>query len=116
MSSEYTGEMLALVFACVTLTDAECQKPKDAKILYDCATEAAFHGDLDRAAALIASQIPQKKPEDEFWSHNELAWIRWAQGDIGGAFVETELQRSTAMKVKNKKSRVGLLLHALWDK
>src|SRR3954471_11767109 len=108
MWREYTGEMLALVFACITVTDAECVQPKDGKILYQCATEAAFRGDLDRAATLIASQIPLKKAEDEFWSHNEIAWIRWAQNDYAGAFVETEMQRTTAMKVKDKKTRTAL--------
>jgi hypothetical protein len=108
--------MLALVFACVTLAEAECVQPKDGKLVYECATAAAFRGDFDRAAALIASQIPQAKPDAEFWAHNQLTWIRYAQNDFAGALVEADQQRATASKVKSKKDRLGLLLHALWDK
>jgi hypothetical protein len=121
MSLEYTFEMLvtaAIWFACVTveIPEAECLQPKDGKTVYECATAAAFRGDLDRAATLIASQIPQAKPDGEFWAHNELTWIRYAQNDFAGALVEAEQQRASATKVKDKKTRLALLLHALWDK
>ncbi len=128
--------MLSLLFACIGVTGdtsaaaaaesflksgdldkaAEVCKASADPSIYACATVAAFHGDFDHASALIASQIPAKRADQEFWAHNQLTWLRWASGDFAGALVETDQQRALALRVKDKKTQVALLLHALWDR
>ncbi len=85
---------------------------------YSAATAAAFRGDLARAAEIFAGHVAAagRDPEKEFWPHNQLTWVRWAEDDLAGALVEADQQRATALRVKDKKKRLGLLLHALWDK
>lgn len=85
---------------------------------YSAATAMAFRGELARASTIFAGHIAAtaQHPDMEFWAHNQLTWVRYAQNDFAGALVEADQQRATAMKVKNKKDRLALLLHALWDK
>jgi hypothetical protein len=85
---------------------------------YSAATAMAFRGKLDGSAAIFANHIAAtaQHPDLEFWAHNQLTWVRYDENDLAGALVEADQQRVTAMKVKNKKDRLSLLLHALWDK
>jgi hypothetical protein len=94
--------------------DLKCRFPAG----YTQATAAAFRGKFERAAEIISAQVKEtaQRPDLEFWTHNELTWLRWAMNDLAGALVETEQQRLTALRVKDKKQRTGLMLHALWDK
>jgi len=85
------------------------------------ATIAATSGDLPRARSLLSALVPQAKahPNDEleFWLHNELTWIRWAEGDRAGARAEVEQARATLdhALLDDDKSRT-LRLHERWDR
>jgi hypothetical protein len=94
--------------------DLKCKFPAG----YTQATAAAFRGNFERAATIIAGQIAAtaQRPDLAFWAHNELTWLRWAVKDLAGALVETEQQRVSALAVKDKQMRKSLLLHALWDR
>jgi SnoaL-like domain len=85
------------------------------------ATAAASAGDLGKARALLSALVPEAKerPGDEleFWLHNELTWIRWAEGDRAGARVEVDQARATLdhATLPDDKSR-ALRLHERWDR
>jgi ketosteroid isomerase-like protein len=88
---------------------------------YKSATAAAASGDLARARALLEALVPEAKtrPADdlEFWLHNELTWVRWAQGDLAGARDEVEQARATLdhATIADDKAR-ALRLHERWDR
>ncbi len=91
------------------------------KQAYAEATAAAAAGDLDKARALLSALVPEAKarPGDdlEFWLHNELTWIRWAEGDLAGARAEVDQARATLdhATLADDKSR-ALRLHERWDR
>jgi hypothetical protein len=90
------------------------------KAAYAAATAAA-KDDPAKAAKLLSDLVPEAKthPEDdlEFWLHNELTWIRWAQDDLAGALREVEAARATLdHSTLAEDKRVGLRLHELWDR
>jgi hypothetical protein len=88
---------------------------------YKSATAAATAGDLARARALLEAIVPDAKtrPADdtEFWLHNELTWIRWAEGDLAGARDEVEQARATLDHATIAPDRApALRLHERWDR
>lgn len=91
------------------------------KQAYAAATAAATAGDLPRARALLSALVPEAKtsPTDEleFWLHNELTWVRWAEGDRAGARAEVEQARATLdhALLDDEASR-KLRLHERWDR
>jgi hypothetical protein len=88
---------------------------------YADATAAAVAGDLQKAGAALAALVPEAKehPGDdlEFWLHNELTWIRWAQGDRAAARAEVDQARATLdhATLDGDRSR-ALRLHERWDR
>jgi hypothetical protein len=100
---------------------AAADQKKLAWVKYDRTVLAVYRGDLPKAAALLAADLPalaqHQDSDDEFWAHNELTWIRWAAGDLAGALVETGEQRRCADTVAlSPKDKASLLRHALWDR
>ena len=90
------------------------------KTAYQAATSAA-KDDPAKAAKLLGELVAEAKtrPGDdlEFWLHNELTWLRWAQGDLEGALAEVEAARATIdHSTLPDDKRVGLRLHELWDR
>ena len=91
------------------------------KAAYDQATAAATGGDFARAAALLEGLVPEAKtrPDDatEFWLHNELTWLRWAQNDMHGALDEVDRAKATLdHSLLPDDRRRALRLHELWDR
>jgi len=88
---------------------------------YQEATAAAAAGDLEKARTALSALVPEAKehPGDdlEFWLHNELTWIRWAEGDRAGARAEVEQARATLDHgtFDAGKSR-AMRLHERWDR
>lgn len=90
------------------------------KTAYQAAILAA-KDDPSKAAKLLSELVTEAKtrPDDdlEFWLHNELGWLRWAQGDLDGALAEVEAARATIdHSTLPEDKRVGLRLHELWDR
>jgi len=88
---------------------------------YDKATEASAAGDLGTAKTLLSALVPdaKAKPDDdlEFWLHNELTWIAWANADLLGALSEVDaaklaVEHSTLTEDRKNKLR----LHEKWDR
>lgn len=88
---------------------------------YEDATRAATAGDLAKAQKTLEALVPdasEKTDSDaEFWLHNELTWIHWAEGDLQGALTEVDgakgaLSRSE-LDIPSKKK---LALHEMWDR
>jgi SnoaL-like domain len=107
-----------------TLLDAPAAGPDlhaRQKKAYDAAVVAATSGDLAGARGLLSALVPEAKtnPGDEleFWLHNELTWLRWAQGDRAGARAEVEQARATLdhALLDDEVSR-KLRLHERWDR
>ena len=91
------------------------------KNAYETATVHAGAVPLEDAAkALLDAMSEAKRHPDadaEFWLHNELTWIRWAQGDLVRALAEVDaagvtLDHGTLSETK----RTALRLHELWDR
>ncbi len=91
------------------------------KIAYDEATKAAAAGDFVKARDLLSALVPESKthPDDdlEFWLHNELTWIRWAEQDMTGALAEVDAAKATLdhSTLPADKTR-ALRLHEKWDR
>jgi hypothetical protein len=91
------------------------------KNAYHAATAAADAGDFKKGILLLEAIVPEAKEHTdddmEFWIHNELTWLHWADGDLKGALAEVDgakgaLDRSTIDDPSKKK----LKLHELWDR
>lgn len=81
----------------------------------------AAETDLGAARKLLEDQVRDAAahPEEdiEFWLHNELTWIRWAEGDIPGALGEVDLAKAALDRSKLPAKDVrALRLHELWDR
>lgn len=91
------------------------------KAAYAEATAAASKGDLFRARELLSALVAEAKtrPDDdlEFWLHNELTWVRWADGDLTAALAEVDHARATLdhATLPADKTR-SLRLHEKWDR
>lgn len=90
------------------------------KNVYKAATTSA-KDDPAAAAKLLSDLLPEAKtrPDDdlEFWIHNEITWLRWAQGDLDGAIAEVDAAKATLdHSTIPEEKRVGLRLHELWDR
>ena len=90
-------------------------------VAYVGATVAAFRGDLPRAQALLEARVPSAatRPADSeaSWLHNELTWLRWAEGDLAGALTENAaMGAAIAASTLSDKEKGGLSLHYLWDR
>lgn len=89
--------------------------------VYDDAVAAATAGDLAKARQLLGALVPAAKtrPADdaEFWLHNQLTWIEWADGQLPAALRETDDAKLAAMHGTLPPAAVrALLLHAYWDR
>jgi hypothetical protein len=91
------------------------------KNAYRAATQAAESGDFKKGISLLEGVVPDAKEHTdddmEFWLHNELTWLHWADGDLTGALAEVDgakaaLDRSSIDEPSKKK----LKLHELWDR
>lgn len=91
------------------------------KNAYHAATAAADAGDFKKGISLLEALVPEAKEHTdddmEFWIHNELTWLHWADGDLKGALTEVDaakgaLDRSAIDEPSKKK----LKLHELWDR
>lgn len=91
------------------------------KNAYRDATTAATAGDFKKGISLLGAIVPEAKEHTdddmEFWLHNELTWLHWADGDLNGALAEVDgakaaLDRSSIDEPSKKK----LKLHELWDR
>lgn len=90
------------------------------KTAYQAATSAA-KDDPAKAGKLLSDLVAEAKtrPDDdlEFWLHNELTWIKWAQGDLDGAMTEVDAAKAALDHSSlSEDKRVGLRLHELWDR
>jgi len=91
------------------------------KIAYDDAVAAAADGNLHRGIELFVSLVPEAKtdPDDdlEFWLHNELTWLHWADGNLAAALAEVDAAKATLdhASLPAEKTR-ELRLHELWDR
>jgi hypothetical protein len=91
------------------------------KRAYAEATAAAAAGELGAAASRLDALVPEAKklPGDdlEFWLHNQLTWIRWAQGDRAGARAEVERAQTARDHATLDEAATGKLrLHERWDR
>jgi hypothetical protein len=91
------------------------------KVAYDAATDAATKGDLGKARELVAALLPdaKTKPDDdiEFWLHNELTWLRWAENNLAGALEEVDAARTTLdHSTLPFAAATKLRLHEKWDR
>ncbi len=91
------------------------------KAAYDAAVEGAGAGNLGAARAGLSALVREAKshPEDdlEFWLHNELTWVHWAEGDLTAALAEVEEARAAAdHSVLPEEKKNKLRLHEKWDR
>jgi hypothetical protein len=91
------------------------------KNAYHDATRAADAGDFKKGISLLGAIVPEAKehPEDdmEFWLHNELTWLHWADGDLKGALAEVDAAKDTLDRSSiDEPSKKKLKLHELWDR
>lgn len=92
-----------------------------AKTSYDDAVVAAGGGDLAKARKLLADLVPLAKtrPDDdaEFWLHNQLTWVEWADGRMADALREADESKFAALHstLPSDQTR-ALLLHHYWDR
>lgn len=91
------------------------------KAAYDAAVDGAGAGNLGAARAGLLALVRDAKnhPEDdlEFWLHNELTWVHWAEGDLTSALAEVEEARAAvdhSILPADKKTK--LRLHEKWDR
>ena len=91
------------------------------KAAYDAAVEGAGAGNLGAARSGLSALVREAKshPEDdlEFWLHNELTWVHWAEGDLISALAEVEEARAAvdhSIMPEDKKDK--LRLHEKWDR
>ncbi len=91
------------------------------KAAYGRAVDAATAGDLAAAerelSALLAEAERQEKDDTEFWLHNELTWLRWAEGDLAGALGEVDGAKSALIRAHLAEPQSGRTgLHEKWDR
>jgi hypothetical protein len=95
--------------------------PTRNKKAYHDAVVAADAGDFKKGISLLEAVVPEAKTHTddavEFWLHNELTWLHWADADLKGALAEIDaakdaLDRSSIDEPSKKK----LKLHELWDR
>jgi hypothetical protein len=100
-------------------------KPSDLhtryKSAYDKATDAASAGDFSKARELLGTIVPEAKtrPDDdlEFWLHNQLTWLRWAENNFAGALEEVDAARTTLDHgTLPFAAATKLRLHEKWDR
>jgi len=114
--NERFGEVRALLAGPPTLP-----KLRDRyKAAYDKASAVA-HEDVPQAEKLLATLVPEAKthPDDdlEFWLHNELTWVKWAQDDLPGALAEVDAMRATLDHATLPAEKTAeLRLHERWDR
>ncbi|WP_394822862.1 nuclear transport factor 2 family protein [Pendulispora albinea] len=82
---------------------------------------ALAESDLPGAAKLLADMVPEAKthPDEdlEFWLHNELTWLHWAQDDLPGALAEVDAMRATLDHgTLSPDATATLRLHERWDR
>jgi hypothetical protein len=91
------------------------------KNAYRDAVKAADAGDFKKGVALLAAIVPEAKEHTdddmEFWLHNELTWLRWADGDLKGALAEVDAAKDALDRsALDEPSKKKLKLHELWDR
>ncbi len=88
---------------------------------YKRATEDAGHADYASAerelSSLLDEALKRENDDSAFWMHNQLTWVRWAEGDLVGALAEVDGAKSALVRAhlpEAKSARVGL--HEKWDR
>ena len=91
------------------------------KAAYERATAAAGKGDLPAAerelSALLDEALALEGDDTAFWLHNQLTWLRWAEGDLVGALGEVDSAKSALLRARlpeSESARTGL--HEKWDR
>lgn len=92
-----------------------------AKRSYDAAVTAATSGDLAQARKLLRDllQRARARPDDdaEFWLHNQLTWVEWADAQPVEALREADESKIAALHAALPADRTrALLLHHYWDR
>jgi hypothetical protein len=95
--------------------------PTRNKNAYREATTAATAGDFKKGISLLEPIVTEAKDHTdddmEFWLHNELTWLHWADGDLSGALAEVDAARDAlARSTIDDPSKKKLKLHELWDR
>ncbi|WP_394836912.1 nuclear transport factor 2 family protein [Pendulispora rubella] len=90
------------------------------KAMYQKASTVALE-DVAEADKVLAALVPEAKahPDEdvEFWLHNELTWLKWAQDDLPGALAEADAMRVTLDHGTLPAKRTAeLRLHERWDR
>ena len=90
------------------------------KAAYERAVTAATGGDLAAAEHELTSVLAEAERREDaaaFWLHNDLTWVRWAQGDLVGALGEVDGAKSALIRAhlpEERSARTGL--HEKWDR
>ena len=91
------------------------------KNAYRAATQAATAGDFKKGISLLEAVVPEATMHTaddlEFWLHNELTWLHWADGDLSGALAEVDAAKDAiARSSLDEPTKKKLKLHELWDR
>jgi hypothetical protein len=91
------------------------------KAAYTRAVAAADAGDLatsERELSALLDEASRLDGDDTaFWLHNELTWLRWAEGDLAGALREIDGAKSALVAAHlptRASAQIGL--HEKWDR
>ncbi|CAN5490663.1 hypothetical protein BH09MYX1_BH09MYX1_22120 [soil metagenome] len=92
-----------------------------AKRAYDEAVGAAAAGDVARSRKLLLDLVPAAKTrpgdDSEFWLHNQLTWVEWADGRLEDAVREADASKIAVLHgVLPAAEQTTLLLHHYWDR
>jgi hypothetical protein len=88
---------------------------------YDRATADAVRGDFAGAerelSSLLDEALNREKDDAAFWMHNQLTWVRWAEGDLVGALSEVDGAKSALVRAHLPEEKTGADgLHEKWDR
>jgi hypothetical protein len=88
---------------------------------YKRAVDAATRGDFasgERELTTLLDDASHLEGNDAaFWLHNQLTWLRWAEGDLVGALAEVDGAKSALIRAhvpEKESARTGL--HEKWDR
>jgi hypothetical protein len=91
------------------------------KAAYERAVEAAARADFATGerelSALLDEALSREGDDAAFWLHNQLTWLRWAEGDLAGALAEVDGAKSALVRThvpEKESARTGL--HEKWDR
>jgi hypothetical protein len=114
LASTIPNERFAAVRALLDAPPPSPAAPSDEayRAAYGRSVAAAARGDLEGAQRELEVLVTSAEVSEtnRFWLHNELTWIRWAEGDLLGALAEADAQAFTGA------ATASLRLHAEWDR